>query len=202
MLRPVRGVIRILALFCAIPTLAGCGRGAAQSPATSTGPASFAGPVCGTESESAPGAARDSLGRFDGARQVRAWVEMWNSFDLNQVDALFLRDGRVTYFSSEKPGLIVGVEALREHHRGFGFAPGGAKRGSRLWLEGTRAQAYGSAVVVAATWFFQRAGSATSQRGPVTLILVNDGAGCRIAHAHFANDPPVKPPPAVDDSLR
>ena len=198
MLRTPIDVIRVAAMFGTILPFVACTPSAPPRLASSTGPASFAGPVCGTESESAPGDARDSLGRFDGARQVRAWVEMWNTFDLNQVDALFLRDGRVTYFSSEKPGLIVGAEALREHHRGFGFAPGGANRGSRLWLEGTRAQAYGSAVVVAATWFFQRAGSATSQRGPVTLILVNDGAGCRIAHAHFANDPPVKPPPAVD----
>lgn len=30
-----------------------------------------------------------------------------------------------TYFSSEKPGLIVGGEALLAHHRAFGFVPGG-----------------------------------------------------------------------------
>jgi hypothetical protein len=156
--------------------------------------------VCAAEAEGAPSDVRDSIGRFDGATQVRAWVTMWNRFDLDQVDALFLRDARVTYFSSEKPGLIAGIEALREHHRGFGFVPGGADRGSRLWLEGTRAQTYGGAVVVASTWFFQRAGSATAQRGPVTLVLVNEGGTCRIAHAHFANDPPVKPPSAMQSS--
>ena len=192
MLRLAIDEIRLAAIFGVTLTLIGCARGAPQSPASQSGP------VCGAESESVPDNVRDALGRFDGARQVRAWVDMWNSFDLDQVEALFLRDGRVTYFSSEKPGLIVGIEALREHHRGFGFAPGGAHRGSRLWLEGTRAQTYGTAVVVASTWFFQRAGSATSQRGPVTLILVRDGAGCRIAHAHFANDPPPKPSPPAE----
>jgi hypothetical protein len=155
-------------------------------------PATFSGRACGTDVDGSPDDARDPLGRFDGARLVRAWVDMWNRFDLDQVDALFIRDARLTYFSSEKPGLIAGIESLREHHRGFGFVPGGANRGSRLWLEAAQAHTYGSAVVVAATWFFQRAGSAAAQRGPVTLVLVNDGAGCRIAHAHFANDPPAK----------
>ena len=121
---------------------------------------------------------------------------MWNRFDLDRVDALFVRDARVTYFSSEKPGIIAGIDALREHHRGFGFVPGGADKGSRLWLESTTAHTYGRVVLVTATWFFQRRGSDKAQRGPVTLVLVNDSGGCRIAHAHFANDPPLKPPPA------
>jgi hypothetical protein len=165
-------------------------------------PEAALGPVCG--SIKAPlggpatndGAARGALGDFDGAREVEAWVEMWNRFDLDRVDALFIRDARVTYFSSEKPGLIAGIDAVREHHRGFGFVPGGAERGSRLWLESTEAHTYGRVVLVTATWFFQRRGSDKAQRGPVTLVLLSDGSGCRIAHAHFANDPPPKPPPA------
>jgi hypothetical protein len=152
------------------------------------------GPVCAAEADGSPEDVRGSLGRFDGVREVRAWVEMWNRFDLDRVDALFVRDSRLTYFSSERPGVIAGIDALRQHHRGFGFVPGGADRGSRLWLEAAQAQTYGRVVVVTATWFFQRAGSATPQRGPVTLVLLNEGAGCRIAHAHFANDPPVKAP--------
>ena len=170
--------------------LIGCAHSGSPSPANAS-----ASPVCATGAESAPNDARDTLGHFDGAREVRAWVDMWNRYDLDQVDALFLRDARVTYFSSEKAGLIAGIDALRAHHRGFRFVPGGADRGSRLWLEDARAQTYGGAVVVAATWFFQRAGSTTPQRGPVTLIMVREGATCRIAHAHFANDPPVKPAP-------
>ena len=120
---------------------------------------------------------------------------MWNRYDLDRVDALFVRDARVTYFSSERPGLIAGIDALREHHRGFGFAPGGADRGSRLWLEGLQAHTYGKVVLVTATWLFQRRGSDKTQRGPVTLVLLSEGGGCRIAHAHFANDPPPKAPP-------
>lgn len=157
------------------------------------------GPLCGdvmdAPAASADDKVRDFPGTFDGAREVRAWVTMWNRFDLDRVDALFLRDARVTYFSSEKPGRIAGIDALREHHRGFGFVPGGADRQSRLWLEAVQANNFGRAVLVTATWLFQRAGSDKVQRGPVTLLFVNEGAGCRIAHAHFANDPPPKVAP-------
>jgi hypothetical protein len=187
----LRAYIRII-LITAIVALEAC------SPATSQPPRAPAGPACSTESGDTANDARDSLGRFDGAREVRAWIDMWNRFDLDRVDALFLRDARLTYFSSERPGLISGIDALRQHHRGFGFAPGGADRGSRLWLEAVQAHTYGGVVVVTATWLFQRAGAGAAQRGPVTLILVNEGGACRIAHAHFANDPPTKPAPAKE----
>ena len=187
---PVRALARIGSLAAPALGLVAC------AAATSQRPPAAAGPACGAENESPPNDVRDSLGRFDGAREVRAWVDMWNRFDLDRVDALFVRDARLSYFSSEKRGLISGLEALREHHRGFGFVPGGADRGSRLWLEAVQAHTYGRVVVVTATWLFQRAGATTAQRGPVTLVLLNEGEGCRIAHAHFANDPPVKPAPA------
>ena len=37
---------------------------------------------------------------------VGRWVAMWNTYDLAQVDSLFLPDARLTCFSSEKEGLI------------------------------------------------------------------------------------------------
>jgi len=185
-----------LALFVTMLGLVACATTTSQRPPASAGPA------CSTETAASPDDVRDPLGRFDGAREVRAWVEMWNRFDLDRVDALFVRDARLSYFSSEKPGLIVGMDALRQHHRGFGFVPGGADRGSRLWLEAVQAHTYGSVVVVTATWLFQRAGAAAAQRGPVTLVLLGDGGSCRIAHAHFANDPPVKATPAAAEIAR
>lgn len=80
----------------------------------------------GTE-EGGDGAGPDAL--------VEEWVAMWSSYDLDQVEELFLDDPRLTYFSSEKEGVIRGKEALLKHHRGFGFLPGGESRASRLWLD-------------------------------------------------------------------
>jgi hypothetical protein len=51
----------------------------------------------------------------DSKKWIDAWVEMWNSYDLNQVDKLFLRDNRLSYFSSGKEGAIRGIKAVREH---------------------------------------------------------------------------------------
>ena len=153
--------------------------------------------ICSTDVATSPSNASDRIGVFDGAREVRDWVAMWNRYDLDQVDALFVRDARVTYFSSERPGLIAGIDALKEHHKGFGFVPGGADKGSRLWLDAVNAQTWGRAVIVTATWFFERANAKKPpQRGPVTIVLTNDGPRCRIAHAHFANDPEPKPKPS------
>jgi hypothetical protein len=41
------------------------------------------------------------------------------------VDKLFLKDSRLTYFSSAKQGIIKGIEAIRRHHEEFGFVEGG-----------------------------------------------------------------------------
>ena len=67
---------------------------------------------------------------------VNSWTAMWNSYDLSMVDKLFLQDSRVSYFSSEREGLIKGFDAVREHHAGFGFVEGGKSQENRLWLEG------------------------------------------------------------------
>ncbi|MCJ7588708.1 MAG: tetratricopeptide repeat protein [Candidatus Aminicenantes bacterium] len=125
-------------------------------------------------------------------RLLRAWNAMWNAYDLAPVDKLFLNDDRLSYFSSEKKGLIQGMAALKVHHRGFGFVPGGKSQESRLWLEDVRVVDLGSgqAFLVTATWGFDRdQGPETAQRGPVTFAIVKTESGFRIAHAHFANNP-------------
>ncbi|MDZ4716253.1 MAG: hypothetical protein SH819_12370 [Cytophagales bacterium] len=118
---------------------------------------------------------------------VQAWEKSWNTYDLRAVHELFVTDSSVTYFSSEKPGLIHGFDSLYRHHVGFGFVEGGKSSANRLWLTEVR---YLEAAVTA-TWHFQRPGS-PPQRGPVTFILVRDGKGYRIGHAHFSNDPKPK----------
>ncbi|MDP2957814.1 MAG: nuclear transport factor 2 family protein [Longimicrobiales bacterium] len=121
-------------------------------------------------------------------RPLDAWVAVWNSFDLDGVDRLFVADASVTYFSSERNGLIQGIEALREHHHGFGFRPGGAAAGSRLWLEDVEVRWEGETAVVLAQWLFARAGSeGPPQKGPVTFVFVARDGEYRILHAHFAN---------------
>jgi hypothetical protein len=126
---------------------------------------------------------------FDTDRWVKAWVKMWNSYDLREVDRLFLTDGRLTYFSSEKEGVIRGIDAVREHHHGFGFVEGGVRRGNRLWVEDLEVRDYGAAVVAGGVWFFQRKGTDAkdAQRGPVTFVYVPQGDEYRLAHLHFAN---------------
>jgi ketosteroid isomerase-like protein len=122
-------------------------------------------------------------------RLVERWVALWNSYDLDVVDELFLQDSRVTYFSSEKEGLIRGIEAVREHHKGFGFVSGGKKAERELWLENVEADVFADTAVVAATWFFgsKEAPAGENQRGPMTLVLVRVEGHYRLAHLHFAS---------------
>ena len=113
---------------------------------------------------------------------------MWNSYDLDQVDSLFLNDPGLTYFSSEKEGVIRGFEAVLEHHRGFGFVPGGEERPSRLWVESSTTDLFGEAAVVTALWFFQSDPDSTEgpQTGPVTFVCVRDGMAWRFVHMNFS----------------
>lgn len=126
---------------------------------------------------------------FNTEEVVSAWVSMWNTYDLSLVDQLFLADARVTYFSSEKEGLIKGIEALREHHQGFGFVEGGKVQPNKLWVESLHTMVYGPVAIVNGVWFFRRGSddSGEPQRGPVTIVYVQIGDEYRIAHMHFAH---------------
>src|SRR3990172_13293598 len=107
-------------------------------------------------------------------RLMASWVALWSSYDLDRVDDLFLQDARVTYFSSEKEGLIRGIENIREHHRGFGFVPGGKKAERELWVENVGADDFGDTLVVTAIWYFgdRKKPTAEHQRGPMTIVFV------------------------------
>jgi hypothetical protein len=125
---------------------------------------------------------------FDPEEAVSTWVSMWNSYDLSLVDELFLTDPTVTYFSSEKEGLIRGIDALRKHHAGFGFVRGGKVQENKLWVEDLHTTTFGSTAVVTGVWYFRRGAenSGTIQRGPVTFVYVQKADEWRIAHVHFA----------------
>lgn len=134
-------------------------------------------------------AAKEQKLEFNTEDLIGTWVAMWNSYDLFMVDKLFLTDSTVTYFSSEKEGLIRGIDAVREHHAGFGFVEGGKVQENRLWLEDVQTDIYGSAEVVTGIWFFRRGpeGSDDIQRGPVTFVYVQKVSEYRIAHVNFGN---------------
>ena len=118
---------------------------------------------------------------------VDAWVQFWNTYDLSKIEELFLTDQHVTYFSSEKEGLIKGIEALRKHHEDFGFVKGGKSQPNKLWLEETFVDDFGKAALVCAIWCFMRPNQEKPQRGPVTIVYVETVNGWRIAHANFGN---------------
>jgi ketosteroid isomerase-like protein len=146
-------------------------------------------PFCGSPSACAVGQ------EFNVEHIIAPWVAMWNSYDLSQVDRIFLADDRVTYFSSEKEGLVRGIAALREHHAGFGFVPGGKKEESKLWVDNLHSRTFGETAVVTGRWYFQRTGTpGLIQRGPFTFVYVKNGSEFRIVHGHFSNAPEPKSP--------
>ena len=130
------------------------------------------------------------------ARQVKtgtpqelldSWVELWGTYDLDTVSALFLRDDALTYFSSETEGLIEGFDNIVEHHRGFGFVPGGDERDQLIWVRDVRVEEFGDTAFIGAIWYFGDPDSpADAQRGPMSVLAVKTGNGYRIAHMHFA----------------
>jgi ketosteroid isomerase-like protein len=121
-------------------------------------------------------------------KAIDAWVNMWNTYDLSQVKKLFLKNERITYFSSEREGVIRGIDAIIEHHEGFGFIEGGKAQGNKLWLEDISIQSIGSVSIVTGIWFFKRSGSNNKiQKGPVTIVYLKLKKEYLIAHMHFAN---------------
>lgn len=131
-----------------------------------------------------------SLTQAEVTDKIDQWVNLWATYDLNMIDDIFLNSETLTYFSSEKEGLITGYEQLHPHHVGFGFVDGGKQPKITLWLEDIETRIQGGTAMVAAIWYNTDYGAAkeTAQNGPVTFVLVKDDQGeIKISHAHFAN---------------
>ncbi len=126
--------------------------------------------------------------RFDVIGAVDAWVGTWNTRDLDRVDDLFLTDSTVTYFSSEREGLIRGIDAVREHHVTMGFVSGGTTADTELWIEHADYRQRNQHYVVTAIWYFgdRTALRDSVQRGPMTAVYVRTDDGYRIGHMHFS----------------
>ena len=125
--------------------------------------------------------------QFDVDKQIGDWVDMWDSYDLSLVENLFLTDSRVTYFSSEYEGVIKGIEAIRKHHEGFGFVPGGKEQENKLWVEDIHSEVFGTTAVVTGIWYFSQGSEKNEkpQRGPMTLVYIREGDEFRLAHLNF-----------------
>ena len=116
-----------------------------------------------------------------------AWVELWGTYDLDRVHNIFLRDDSLSYFSSEFEGQLRGFERIVEHHRGFGFVPGGDPRDTKIWVREVQIDQFGDAALIGAIWYFgDPAAPDDAQRGPMTVFAVRTPSGYRIAHMHFA----------------
>jgi ketosteroid isomerase-like protein len=122
---------------------------------------------------------------FDVEKVVGEWVKMWNQYDLSQVDDLFLDSDDLTYFSSDREGVIKGLDAVREHHRRFGFVPGGKKHGNKLWVEKLEAFPMDSVIIATGIWHFRQV-MGRHQWGPFTLVYVRRDERFLLAHTHFA----------------
>jgi len=125
---------------------------------------------------------------FNAEVEVARWVELWGTYDLDTNKELFVQDDRLTYFSSEREGLIIGPTELDEHYAGFGFVPGGVVPEQKIWVQDIHSTDVGGAFVVGAVWFFgDPENPADAGRGPMTIVYTFDGDAYRIAHMHFAN---------------
>ena len=133
--------------------------------------------------EPGPASAASTLARLD------AGVE---HYDLDLAARCSAPRPPPTYFSSEKPGRIEGLDAswritgVRVRAGRQGLRRSALARGPRHPRGGGDAATPPPPGSSTATWPRER----RRQRGPVTFVLAADGDGWRIAHAHFANDPP------------
>jgi hypothetical protein len=120
-----------------------------------------------------------------------SWLAMWRRYDLDLVADLFVNDDALTYFPSDREGLIEGFQAVREYLEGLGFVSGGFQPESEMWLEQVTVSDFGESAVVSAVWYFgNRLNRRAAGRGPLTMALARVGEGFRISHINFGNYQP------------
>ena len=122
---------------------------------------------------------------------LEGWLAMWRRYDLDRVADLFVNDDALTYFPSDREGLIEGFTAVREYHEGLGFVAGGFQPEEELWLEQVTVADFGESAVVGAVWYFgTRVNRRAAGRGPLTMVLARTESGFRISHINFGNYAP------------
>jgi imidazolonepropionase-like amidohydrolase len=140
-------------------------------------------------------APRPRLGTSGGTATPKAlldaWLGMWSRYDLDLVGELFVDDPGVTYFASDREGLVVGPEAVRAYHQTTGFVPGGFQPAGELWLEQVTISDFGESAVIGAVWYYgSRVNRPAAGRGPLTMVLTRTPRGYRITHLSFGNYAP------------
>ena len=125
---------------------------------------------------------------FDVEKVIGEWVEMWMQYDLSKIDELFLESDDLTYYSSEKQRVMKGLEAVKEHHRGYGFVPGGKKHGNKIWAENLEATPIDNVVAVTGIWHYRQVMGA-HQWGSFSFVYVNKDDRFLLAHLHFGRYP-------------
>jgi imidazolonepropionase-like amidohydrolase len=119
------------------------------------------------------------------------WVEMWREYDLDRVSELFVNDDALTYFASDREGVIQGFGPVLEYHRGLGFTPGGFDPENELWIEDVTLSDFEESAVVSAVWHFgTRLTRRITGRGPFTMVIARTASGYRISHVNLGNYPP------------
>jgi len=119
------------------------------------------------------------------------WLEMWSEYDLDGVSALFVNDDALTYFASDREGVIQGFDAVLEYHRGLGFTAGGFDPENELWIEQATLSDFEESAVVTATWYFgTRLTRRIAGRGPLTMVIARTASGYRISHVNLGNYAP------------
>lgn len=118
------------------------------------------------------------------------WLELWASYDLDKIEDVFWNSPALTYFSSEKRGLIKGFDQLKPHHEAFGFVAGGKPASNSLWLREMNITIHRQTAVVDAIWYFgdKLLPEDSVQQGPCTFVIIRDtNKQAQIAHVHFGN---------------
>jgi len=122
---------------------------------------------------------------------IESWLAMWRSYDLDRVADLFVDDDALSYFPSDREGLIEGFTAVRAYLEGLGFVAGGFQPESEMWLEQVNVSDFGESAVVGAVWYFgNRQNRRAAGRGPLTMALARVGEEWRISHVNFGNYQP------------
>jgi hypothetical protein len=119
---------------------------------------------------------------------LEGWLEMWREYDLDRLSTVFVNDDALSYFPSDREGVIEGFAAVLEYHRGLGFVPGGFDPENELWLEQVTIADFEDSAVVTGIWNFgARLARRITGRGPLTIVMARTAAGYRISHVAFGN---------------